>query len=573
MFVFIIAMFLVSSPTYAQTISTTSPAQDTQTIIKHLQEQIKVLETQIVQLKTQLELTNQQVTAIQIELKINRSLQRGITGDDVKGLQIFLSQFPSIYPEGLVTGYFGALTESAVKKWQAQQGIESIGIVGPKTTARINEIIEHGAGQSGVVPPGLIKAPGVQSTIQIPTIVSPVVSPVGVVTVVTPASTQSLTTGQISAPSAPTTVTTPNTTNTATTNTTTATTSTTPTATTTTVVTTVNTAAPVISNIQVTNITANTAVITWTTDKPADSRVYYSWSSALTEGNRAGEVTSLDSTLVTSHSIKIPGLVNGGLTSAANVYYFQVMSRDSSGNLSRSDSDQSYASQSFTTSGTLSSSPGNSSMTVQQISAPSYSYPLYGLSLADPDGINTFVIGVAGGGTIAFGGQPTGCPTSLSTDAFHTYGAGWSGGFQISSSDFPLQGWIIDCADSYTKYSVQASLSSSPATLSITSTPDGATATNINSGYVYCESTPCNVQVTVPPNSVNIKVSKIGYYDWTNLIYLYSGQTTNVNATLLATATSTSSFNIRAKNLAAVSQAIASISAILEKLLNLLRSY
>lgn len=42
------------------------------------------------------------------------------------------------------------------------------------------------------------------------------------------------------------------------------------------------------------------------------------------------------------------------------------------------------------------------------------------------------------------------------------------------------------------------------------------------------------MDVSVPPNSVNIKISKTGYYDWTNLIYLYAGQITNVTATLTA---------------------------------------
>src|SRR3989339_164246 len=71
-------------------------------------------------------------------------------------------------------------------------------------------------------------------------------------------------------------------------------------------------------------------------------------------------------------------------------------------------------------------------------------------------------------------------------------------------------------------------------TLSVTSTPSGATVSNINTGQVYCQQTPCSVQVTVPPNSVNIKISLAGYYDWTYLVYLYANQTTNVSASLSA---------------------------------------
>ena len=47
-----------------------------------------------------------------------RSLSRGLVGNDVKLLQIILRDTPGIYPEGLVTGYFGSLTYKAVVKFQ-----------------------------------------------------------------------------------------------------------------------------------------------------------------------------------------------------------------------------------------------------------------------------------------------------------------------------------------------------------------------------------------------------------------------------------------------------------------------
>lgn len=76
---------------------------------------------------------------------------------------------------------------------------------------------------------------------------------------------------------------------------------------------------------------------------------------------------------------------------------------------------------------------------------------------------------------------------------------------------------------------------SSNATLNVTTVPAGASVTNIDTGFVYCASTPCNPLVVVPPNSVNIRISKSGYGNWTNLIYLYAGKTTNVNTTLQST--------------------------------------
>ncbi len=78
---------------------------------------------------------------------ISRSLYRGltdaITGGEVSELQKFLKSDPTIYPEGLVTGYFGPLTERAVQRFQAANGIiaygtpatTGYGVVGPKTRA------------------------------------------------------------------------------------------------------------------------------------------------------------------------------------------------------------------------------------------------------------------------------------------------------------------------------------------------------------------------------------------------------------------------------------------------------
>ncbi|MCH8106547.1 MAG: peptidoglycan-binding protein [Proteobacteria bacterium] len=97
----------------------------------------------------------------------------GATGEDVEALQEFLKQFPDIYPEGLVTGYFGPLTENAVKNFQKKNGIVNsgspettgFGQVGPKTRSKLNELVTEGAGDSGVVPPGLSVALGIQSSI------------------------------------------------------------------------------------------------------------------------------------------------------------------------------------------------------------------------------------------------------------------------------------------------------------------------------------------------------------------------------------------------------------------------
>ncbi|MEK7209486.1 MAG: peptidoglycan-binding domain-containing protein, partial [Patescibacteria group bacterium] len=68
-----------------------------------------------------------------------RSLSLGMRGNDVRSLQEFLARDPQIYPERSVTGFFGPRTREAVKKWQQKNGLEAIGIVGPKTIAKIKE--------------------------------------------------------------------------------------------------------------------------------------------------------------------------------------------------------------------------------------------------------------------------------------------------------------------------------------------------------------------------------------------------------------------------------------------------
>jgi hypothetical protein len=70
------------------------------------------------------------------------------TGGEVTELQKFLAEDPEVYPEGEITGYFGPLTEKAVQRWQARQGLVSsgapdttgYGVVGPQTRSTITRI-------------------------------------------------------------------------------------------------------------------------------------------------------------------------------------------------------------------------------------------------------------------------------------------------------------------------------------------------------------------------------------------------------------------------------------------------
>lgn len=71
-----------------------------------------------------------------------RQLKQGLSGDDIKILQTFLATDPTIYPEGLITGYYGNLTKEAVKRFQKKHNIEQAGVIGPKTIKKLNELFE-----------------------------------------------------------------------------------------------------------------------------------------------------------------------------------------------------------------------------------------------------------------------------------------------------------------------------------------------------------------------------------------------------------------------------------------------
>ncbi len=75
---------------------------------------------------------------------ISTQMDVGARGADVSSLQAFLATSPSVYPEGLVTGYYGPLTQRAVTQFQIGYGLPAVGRVGPLTMAKINSLISGG---------------------------------------------------------------------------------------------------------------------------------------------------------------------------------------------------------------------------------------------------------------------------------------------------------------------------------------------------------------------------------------------------------------------------------------------
>lgn len=73
---------------------------------------------------------------------IARNFGRGSSGADVLILQKFLGETDLTFLPEYRTGYYGAKTEAAVKRFQKRNGLEQVGSVGPKTRALLNSIIK-----------------------------------------------------------------------------------------------------------------------------------------------------------------------------------------------------------------------------------------------------------------------------------------------------------------------------------------------------------------------------------------------------------------------------------------------
>lgn len=128
--------------------------------IESLLAQIESLKAQIAELqqsRSQLQTANRE-----LRLNLLRFLQEGATGDDVTRLQEYLALDSDIYPEGLITGYFGPLTASAVRKFQREHGIDQVGVVGPITRGKLHKLFGEGFLPDGSTPPGLTRAPGIE---------------------------------------------------------------------------------------------------------------------------------------------------------------------------------------------------------------------------------------------------------------------------------------------------------------------------------------------------------------------------------------------------------------------------
>ena len=265
------------SPALAQT--STVSTSSLQQLIQQLEQQLATLRAQIEEAQKARSAVQEAKQDVKSTLKLIRQLREGMTGDDVKLLQELLSTDPEIYPEGFITGYFGSLTAKAVRNLQKKSGLEQVGQVGPKTLAKLNELLTEGAGNSGKVPPGLLIAPGIRAKLGFtPQSLPGQVLPPGI------AKKFATSTATSTSPA--------------------------------------DTTAPVISGVSATSTLATSTRIVWTTNESSTSRVWYSTSTPVVATSTTPSVES--SSLVTSHDLMLSGI------SASSTYYYVVSSADAS---------------------------------------------------------------------------------------------------------------------------------------------------------------------------------------------------------------------------------------------------
>ncbi len=278
----------------------TTGSSSLEELIEILKQKIEELKAQIENIKVQIEAVSQAqsglkgtVKDIKQTLKLTKRLQRGMRGEDVTILQEMLATDPEIYPEGLVTGYFGPLTWGAVKRFQKKMGVEQVGIVGPKTFSKINELLAEGTGSSGKVPPGLLIAPGIRKKISfIPQSLPGQILPPGIAKKLGMTTSTPPDDGNGDATSTP------------------------------------DIISPVISELMVTSTTATSTRVTWLTDEVANSRIWYGTSASVIGATSTLQVSS--SGLVLNHEFTLVDL------NATTTYYYVVSSSDEAGNTATS---------------------------------------------------------------------------------------------------------------------------------------------------------------------------------------------------------------------------------------------
>jgi hypothetical protein len=136
---------------FTYTVSTKEDSSDQEdAVIKDLLARIDFLKSEIAKVQAQIDIAMNKKNNFSC-VKILNNLSSGAKGNDVSCLQeVLKSQGSGIYPEGIISGYFGNLTKMAVIKFQEKYASEILtpagfssgtGFVGTSTRAKINSLL------------------------------------------------------------------------------------------------------------------------------------------------------------------------------------------------------------------------------------------------------------------------------------------------------------------------------------------------------------------------------------------------------------------------------------------------
>ena len=138
----VIATFLtlLPAPVNAQTIpqitttyvtaTTTNDRQGLLDLIENLTKQIAELKKQLAQKRAG-------------ESNLTDGLWKGVTHNDVIKVQKLLATDPTVYPEGIVTGYYGEMTRKAVVNFQLRHGVTPTGEIGTETKVLMQNYLKR----------------------------------------------------------------------------------------------------------------------------------------------------------------------------------------------------------------------------------------------------------------------------------------------------------------------------------------------------------------------------------------------------------------------------------------------
>lgn len=157
--VLLVAIAITPAITKAETATSTATTTATSTTVAPApgKTDVSSLLTLLKSLMKQVEDLQKQLAQVRTELK--DGLHEGMTDEDIKKVQELLATDPTLYPRGLVTGYYGPMTKEAVMRFQTRHGLEVTGEINAQTKALLLEYFKEK--KNGHVPEGLLRTQGI----------------------------------------------------------------------------------------------------------------------------------------------------------------------------------------------------------------------------------------------------------------------------------------------------------------------------------------------------------------------------------------------------------------------------